>query len=165
MSGHIPKSVDSKTAAALYAKYEYNPSTGIFRNRNSGKEAGSLHPAKSKRDSYLIISMDGRYHLLHRVAFYFMTGRFPERSVDHIDRCGTNNKWGNLREVTHSENQRNRRLNKNNRSGIPGVRWEECTDRWIVSIGMGIGPAKKIGRVKDFFEACCLRMSAQNKHW
>lgn len=36
-----------------------------------------------------------------------MTGKFPEKQVDHINRLRDDNRWNNLREVTALENSHN----------------------------------------------------------
>lgn len=41
--------------------------------------------------------------------------------VDHIDRNKNNNTINNLRWCTQSENMRNRKINKNNKSGVKGI--------------------------------------------
>jgi hypothetical protein len=41
--------------------------------------------------------------------------------VDHIDRNKNNNTINNLRWCTQSENMRNRKINKNNNSGVKGI--------------------------------------------
>lgn len=48
---------------------------------------------------------------LTHVIWYYMTGKFPKRGeiIDHMDRNPKNNKWKNLRKVTHLENVRNRK--------------------------------------------------------
>jgi hypothetical protein len=43
------------------------------------------------------------------------------KRVDHKDRNPQNNKKENLRLVTHSQNMMNRKLNKNNKTGVKGV--------------------------------------------
>ena len=51
--------------------------------------------------------------------------------VDHIDGDPLNNHRVNLRLVTHSENQQNRRgPTCNNRSGFRGVGWDACAGRY-----------------------------------
>jgi hypothetical protein len=42
----------------------------------------------------------------HRIAFALANGRWPDMVVDHIDGDRTNNRPGNLREVTQGENLR-----------------------------------------------------------
>jgi len=49
-----------------------------------------------------------------------MTGIEPE-NIDHINRDPSDNKWENLRSVSHAENCRNRRTQSNSRTGVTGV--------------------------------------------
>lgn len=55
--------------------------------------------------------------LFHREALKAGKGYF----VDHIDGSTKNNKRENLRLCTHAENMRNRKVNKNSRTGVKGV--------------------------------------------
>lgn len=49
-----------------------------------------------------------------------MTGEWVPM-VDHEDGDGLNNRWGNLRQSTQSQNTSNSRLSKANTSGFKGV--------------------------------------------
>ena len=92
-----------------------------------------------------------------------MKGYEPEQ-VDHINRVRHDNRWINLREADQSRNRKNSKLNHNNKSGIKGVFWKEITIKgkvygtWRVRLGK-----KLVGQSKDFFKACCLRKSAENR--
>lgn len=67
------------------------------------------------------IRIDKKNHKAHRLAFLYMNGEFPEEEVDHIDGNPLNNTWNNLRAVSGSENKKNRRIQRNNKSGHCGV--------------------------------------------
>lgn len=54
--------------------------------------------------------------LMHRMIL-----GFPKIEVDHRDGNGLNNQRDNLRIATKGQNQHNRRLGKNNKSGFKGV--------------------------------------------
>jgi hypothetical protein len=60
----------------------------------------------------------------------YMTGSHPE-CIDHINHDRFDNRWVNLREVSHSENMRNCRPHKSNKSGVGGVSFDEKRNRWI----------------------------------
>jgi hypothetical protein len=95
---------------------DYEPEIGIFRWKITktgrrgkiiafpGDQAGHV-----ERDGYWRIAFNNKYYLMHRLAWLWMTGKWPEPMIDHIDRYKGNNRWKNLREVTASENSRNSR--------------------------------------------------------
>ena len=101
----------------------YDPDTGHFTRRiargNSpaGAVAGNVHPR-----GYVLIAIDGRDYRAHRLAWLYMTGEMPCGDVDHRDGNPGNNRWANLRDVSHRVNGENqRRPHRNNKSGFLGV--------------------------------------------
>lgn len=123
----------------------YNPETGIFiwntrplshfktksiwktwNSTRSNREAGG----DSIVSGYREICIDRKLYLGHRLAFLYMEGYIPENFVDHIDRNTSNNKWGNLREVSNQCNLQNCKLSSSNTSGICGVSWDKKSKKW-----------------------------------
>jgi len=52
-----------------------------------------------------------------------MTGTWPQNEIDHIDGNKSNNRFRNLRDVTRSANNQNRRRpDRGNKSGFLGVK-------------------------------------------
>lgn len=82
----------------------------------------------------------------------------PGHEVDHIDGNPLNNRLDNLRVVTKEENMRNRSMHSNVKSGIMGVQWKRTQNRWDSGIS-----GKRLYWGLDFFEACCVRKSAELK--
>jgi hypothetical protein len=126
--GEWPKSADAYpvlTQERLIELLHYDPDTGLFtrlRTRGSSK-AGAIAGGISKgpRDGYLRIKVDGKRYKAHRLAFLYMTGKWPNGLVDHKDTNKLNNSWKNLRESTNGQNKANGRTYKNNKLGIKGV--------------------------------------------
>ncbi len=112
----------------------YDPTTGIFTwkvNVSStgriGNVAGSPH-----RAGYLLIRIDRRLYLAHRLAALYMEGKFPPALIDHLDMNKSNNSWANLRHATKSENSQNKiKAQSNNfKTGLLGVYWSELQQKW-----------------------------------
>lgn len=116
---------------ASYRKLlSYNPDTGIFiwmhcpfRTDLIGKEAG-----RTNTKGHLQITINGKTHLAHHLAWLFMTGNWPEKQVDHKDTNKKNNCWVNLREATHGQNRANSKSSAV--SGYKGVYKNRRGERW-----------------------------------
>lgn len=114
----------------------YDPATGILtrliRTSNCvhiGDVAG-----RPQKQGYLRIMIDGASYLVHRLAFLYMTGKWPKAGVDHINLNKTDNRWLNLREATKAQNSMNRCAPANNTSGYKGVHWDKQNSKWRARI-------------------------------
>ncbi len=116
------------TADEFRQMVHYCPETGEFtwkvsdlfsNGRNAqygGKKAGSIDT-----EGYVIVVVNRTNYKGHRLAWYYMTGDWPDEQIDHRDTVRSNNIWTNLRLATNQMNQFNKGPNKNNRSGIKGI--------------------------------------------
>ena len=95
-------------------KLFYKKSEGCMKQ---GSEVGTVD-----KGGYLKTLIKRKPYRLHRIIFMMHHGYLPE-FIDHIDGNTLNNRIENLREATHSQNQHNRKINKNNSTGVKGVTW------------------------------------------
>lgn len=68
----------------------------------------------------------------------------------------------NCRWATPQEQAQNQRVRKDNKTGVRGVHWFAKRGLYQVHLCVS-GRNKTIGSRADFFEACCLRKSAENR--
>lgn len=69
------------------------------------------------------ITLKGKDYLSHRLAWFYMTGAWPEQEIDHINGVRDDNRFANLREADRQINCQNvRKPYKNNRTGLLGVK-------------------------------------------
>lgn len=135
----------------------YNPDTGVFTWNKSisrikkGDIAGSIN---INADGYkrIRIEIKRKKHQAHRLAWFYMYGRWPINQIDHIDGNPLNNRILNIRECSNSENQQNRSLNKNNNSGYFGVTFHKPTGKFQSQIRKN-GKNKYLGRFDNPEEA------------
>jgi hypothetical protein len=119
------------TQSKLKELFHYCPSTGLFtRLVNVGKsKAGDIAGSRDNR-GYLCVGINGKPYQSHRLAFLYMTGKFNQHHTDHINGVTDDNRWANLRPVTRSENNKNKKMPSNNTSGHIGVSWHKSSGKW-----------------------------------
>jgi hypothetical protein len=125
------------TQTSLQALLDYKPESGVFirkvRTSNRikvGERAGSFDKA-----GYLCIRVHGKTYKAHRLAWLYVHGGMPFGEVDHINGDKADNRIENLRDVTKSVNQQNRRSVKG---------YSRDGNRWKAQIRFG-GKWKHLG--------------------
>jgi len=107
------------TYEVVKAMFDYVDGKLIYKHcpkklSNIGKEAGFTRP-----DGYCKVSIGGKQYYQHRVIFLWHKGFLP-KLIDHADGDVSNNRIGNLREATSSQNNANR-IPRKNKHGVMGV--------------------------------------------
>lgn len=128
----------------------------------NGKFAGKPALAMPDKTGYLTGHVLSRPVKSHRVIWAMQTGAWPASDIDHINGRPADNRWINLREVTHAENGRNLRLKVTNRSGYCGV-WQRPSGRWAAVITVN-GLSKTIGTYDTKELAAAARKNAERLH-
>ena len=91
--------------------------------------------SKSTKDTYPRIAIDGKLYRVHRLAWLYVHGVWPEKQLDHKDGVRNNAALDNLRPATQSENNQNqKRAHKRNKSGYLGVCFDKKTSKWRSAI-------------------------------
>ncbi len=87
-----------------------------------------------------------------------------DMEIDHIYHDEFDNRKNNLRIVTSSQNGMNKKIFKNNTSGVTGVSWNNTSQSWTASIQVN---NKRIyfGNFSDFKEAVKVRKWAEEKYF
>lgn len=139
----------------------YDPELGVFTWRvkrsnngtvNAGDVAGCVNGS-----GYIVISIDGKIHYAHRLAWLYMKGYPPADQIDHSNTIRTDNRWSNLREANCAENLRNRGKQSNNTSGFKGVVKEG--GKWRARIDFN-GKKYQLGCFSTIEEANTIRRGA-----
>jgi hypothetical protein len=108
------------TVERLREVLDYDAETGVLTWRTArGSRAPTGKPAGSPNgQGYVVIKIDNRRFLAHRLAWALVHLEFPDRQVDHVNGTRDDNRLSNLRLATNAENQRNRR---GKASGLKGI--------------------------------------------
>ena len=102
-------------------------------------------------------------HYLHRVIYCWHYGEFVGQ-VDHIDGNPLNNKIENLRLATSTQNNHNRRINRNSSSKVKNVYWNKQASKWGVLISGVFNKRKFFGYYADKELAELVAIEARNKY-
>jgi hypothetical protein len=123
-------------ATLIRALFDYDAATGIFTrkvSRSNRVKVGETVGCKNAA-GYLVISVDGKLHYAHRLAWLHVHGRWPAAQLDHINGDQTDNRIANLREATDADNRQNVSIRKDNRTGLIGVTKVRGCERWSARI-------------------------------
>lgn len=112
----------SLSQARVKELLKYDPTTGdlvwlVSRGKAKvGKVAGCIYS-----DGYRVVEIFGERYRSTHLAFLLMTGKMPREMVDHVDGTKSNDRWGNLREATRSQNGANQKLQSRKNLPLKGV--------------------------------------------
>lgn len=149
------------TQSRVKELFSYCPESGLFTRLvtiNKKAKKGDIAGHKNGH-GYLHASVDGKLYKIHRLAFLYMTGSFPDACVDHIDGDRVNNSWSNLRVVTVGENNKNRGIGSNNTTGFNGVYWDKTHKKWQALI-QASDRLKHLGYLDNIEDAVACREKA-----
>lgn len=168
--------LDSKTVLTqerLKEVLHYDPETGQFiwlvarAQKPKGSIAGAIKkgPASSsqRRWGYVLIGIARKVYFAHRLAWFYVYGRWPVQQLDHIDGDRTNNRIANLRESTSAQNAQNRYYSGGKSSRFLGVCWAKDTQRWQTMIRIN-GKPIYLGQYRTEAEAYEVYLAAKAKY-
>lgn len=152
------------TAEALKHVLHFDPDTGLFvwkqrmgKRGIPGRVAGTVDFG-----GYVAISINRKRHKAHRLAWLYMTGSWPEVAIDHINGIREDNRFANLRQADWGQNQQNRKLQRNNKSGFLGVSWDSLSGKWRAGIRVA-GKSTNLGGYETAVRAHMAYLEAKAK--
>jgi hypothetical protein len=139
------------TQEELKQHLSYDPETGIFIRLKSGWSTRVGKPAGTyDTKGHLQAKINGRLHLLHRLAWLYVHGEWPALQIDHINGVKDDNRIANLRLATARQNSQNRRRaqSDNKSSGLLGVSFDRRMGKYFGQI-INRGSRKFLGYFDD----------------
>lgn len=154
------------TASRLRKLLDYDPHTGHFtwlvnrrgRYARIGKCAGSVC-----KDGRVQICIDCHIYFASRLAFLWMTRRWPKQLVDHRNCNPSDNRWSNLRQANYSQNGANSR-DRLSGSPLKGVTWDRRREQYAARIRVNYRTIN-LGRFDTPEEAHAVYATAARRHF
>lgn len=128
----------------------YDPETGILtrkvRTSNRVKVGGEVGTISG--NGYRTAHIGGQFAYVHQFVWFYVKGVWPDHDIDHRDTDKLNNRIGNLRRATESQNLANIRSHKDSLTGVKGV--HKKRRKWCAQImcqgkriNLGVFPTKE----------------------
>jgi hypothetical protein len=147
----------------VLGRFRYDPATGLIYWRidrgsaRAGDVAGSMH-----HKGYRHIKIDGRKYMGSHVAWVLVHGEWPENHVDHRNRAPGQDLADNLRQATHAENCRNRKVRADSTIGLKGVKCGRTGFEASIQVN---GKRYHLGTFREAeHAAACYRIAAPALH-
>lgn len=148
---------------------DYDAETGIltwrhrsdmhprWNGKHAGKPAGGVGKAGRWR-----VKIGGKFRLSHRIIWLLVYGEPMPAQIDHINGNPLDNRLVNLRAASHTENQRNKKMCRNNQSGRKGV--SKSGNKWMARIRVD-GKLIYLGRFNSLEDAAQTYARAAKMHF
>lgn len=120
------------TQERLHEMFEYRNGT-LYRKKSLGRTKAGDKVGFVNSKGYVAVNIDKQCIAVHRLIWVMQHGEFPEL-IDHIDGNRQNNRIENLRLADKFGNAQNKRMHKNNTSGVKGVYWKKDKNKWAAQI-------------------------------
>lgn len=111
------------THGRLKSLLRYEPETGTFHWRydRGPRKGGDIAGSFRASDNCWRVRVDDCLYRAHRLAWFYMTGKWPRAEIDHVNRDRSDNRWVNLREADRHQNQVNVISKVKNKTGFKWV--------------------------------------------
>ena len=120
------------TQELLKELFDYDNGNLIWKKKTlpkSNVKIGSISGTMGTH-GYIQTGLFGKLYLNHRLVWIYHYGYWPTDQLDHINRIRTDNRIENLRECSNSENNQNKSMRSDNKSGVSGVSWYKKGNKW-----------------------------------
>jgi hypothetical protein len=154
------------TQQRLKELFYYDTLTGEFTRRitvgRHGRHKVNDKVGTKQNYGYIVIGVDNRRYMAHRLAWLYIYGTWPDNDIDHINQNKSDNRIANLRVVSRSKNMHNVNLHKHNTSGYKGVSWHKPNKKWRAYIFLDYHQ-KHLGLFDKIEDAISARRRAELK--
>lgn len=124
------------TAQRLRELFDYDDSTGhlIRRVTTSCRSLAGSVAGHQDKTGYRRVVVDGSQYLAHRLIWLYVTGDWPTDCIDHINGTPEDNRFTNLRDVSHSINNQNAHRKKSSAKHTQLLGAYKVGKRWSARI-------------------------------
>lgn len=143
--------------------FRYDPLTGKLYWKKNRRRAKAGDEVGTDNHGYRVVRLNGEAHPVHRIIWTMYRGRPGDKEILHDDQDKLNNRLSNLSLDTQAENMKNKKIAKNNSSGVVGVHWDKQRKKWRALIRID-GELKHLGYYIEKQAAIAARKAAEKKY-